>query len=89
MRTATVREFRDRATTLFKAAEPILVTRRGKIVGFFPFLDGLEAFRTQRDGRLSVTDAAIVAVARRRNAHFIATFDRDFRRVRALSVVPA
>ena len=35
MRMATVREFRDRATTLFKAAEPILVTRRGKIVGFF------------------------------------------------------
>lgn len=35
MRTATVREFRDRATTLLKAAEPILVTRRGKIVGFF------------------------------------------------------
>jgi hypothetical protein len=35
MRTATVREFRDQATALLKATEPILVTRRGKIVGFF------------------------------------------------------
>jgi len=35
MRTATVREFRDRATTLLKTTEPILVTRRGKVIGFF------------------------------------------------------
>ena len=35
MRMATVREFRDRATTYLKETEPILVTRRGKIVGFF------------------------------------------------------
>jgi len=34
MKTATVREFRDRATTLLKTTEPILVTRRGKIIGF-------------------------------------------------------
>jgi hypothetical protein len=35
MRTATVREFRDQATTLFRETEPILVTRRGKIAGFY------------------------------------------------------
>lgn len=35
MKTATVREFRDHATTFLKAEEPVLVTRRGKIVGFF------------------------------------------------------
>ena len=35
MRTATVREFRDQATKLLKEKEAILVTRRGKIVGFF------------------------------------------------------
>jgi hypothetical protein len=35
MKTATVREFRDRATTWLKEEEPILVTRRGRIVGFF------------------------------------------------------
>ncbi len=35
MRTATLREFRDQATKLLKETEPILVTRRGKIVGFY------------------------------------------------------
>ena len=35
MRTATVREFRDRATSLLRTTEPILITRRGRIVGFF------------------------------------------------------
>jgi hypothetical protein len=35
MRTATVREFRDQATKLFKDEQPVMVTRRGKIVGFF------------------------------------------------------
>jgi uncharacterized protein len=53
------------------------------------FLDVLETFRSQRDGRLSFTDAAIVTLARRRDARFVATFDRDFRRVEALQVVPA
>ncbi|NGZ94693.1 MAG: hypothetical protein CV089_00920 [Nitrospira sp. WS110] len=35
MKTATVRQFRDRATSLLKQDEPIVVTRRGTIVGFF------------------------------------------------------
>jgi hypothetical protein len=35
MKTATVRQFRDRATSFLKQEEPIMVTRRGKIVGFF------------------------------------------------------
>lgn len=35
MKTATVRQFRDRATSLLKQDEPIVVTRHGKIVGFF------------------------------------------------------
>lgn len=35
MRTASVRQFRDRATTLMKETEPVLITRRGKIAGFF------------------------------------------------------
>jgi len=53
------------------------------------FLDVMETFRAQRHGRLSFTDAAIVAVARRRDARFVATFDRDFRRVEGVAVVPA
>ncbi len=35
MRTAKVREFRDQVTKLFKETEPILVTHRGRIVGFY------------------------------------------------------
>ncbi len=35
MKMASVREFRDQATKFFKDSEPIMVTRRGKIVGFF------------------------------------------------------
>jgi hypothetical protein len=35
MRISTVRDFRDRATTLFRSEDPILVTRRGKVAGVF------------------------------------------------------
>jgi predicted nucleic acid-binding protein len=53
------------------------------------FLDVLGTFRAQGRGRLSFTDAAIVTVARNRDARFVATFDRDFRQVEGLAVVPA
>ena len=37
MKIASVREFRDRATTMFRSKEPILIMRRGKLAGiFFP-----------------------------------------------------
>ena len=37
MRISTVREFRDNASSLLKAKDPILVTRRGRLAGvFFP-----------------------------------------------------
>jgi predicted nucleic acid-binding protein len=53
------------------------------------FLDVMETFRAQRHSRLSFTDAAIVTTARQRDARFVATFDRDFRQVEGLAVVPA
>lgn len=38
MRIASVREFRDKATSMFRSKEPILVLRRGQIAGlFFPY----------------------------------------------------
>jgi hypothetical protein len=41
MRVSTVREFRDKATTLLKSTEPVLITRRGRMAGvFFPSPDG-------------------------------------------------
>lgn len=50
MKTATVRDFRDRATKWFKEEEPVLVTRRGKIVGFFlPATGGAVPLEIRRD----------------------------------------
>src|SRR5713101_10112448 len=38
---ATVREFRDKATGLLKSKEPVLITRRGRMAGvFFPSPEG-------------------------------------------------
>jgi predicted nucleic acid-binding protein len=71
------------ATVLLEAREVELVPSSDM------FLDVVETFRAQSHGRLSFTDAAIVTVARRRDARFVATFDRDFRQVEALAVVPA
>ncbi len=35
MKFATIREFRDHATTLMKGQEPVFVTRKGKPAGIF------------------------------------------------------
>lgn len=53
------------------------------------FADAFEIFRAQRKTRLSFADAAIVAIAKHRGATRILTFDRDFRKVDGLEVVPA
>ena len=52
------------------------------------FLDAFACFRSQGDRGLSFADAAIVTIARRRGASFIATFDSDFEGLEGLSVVP-
>lgn len=52
------------------------------------FLEAFDIFRGQPDGGLSFGDAAIVAIARRRAAPYVATFDADFRRVEGITVVP-
>ena len=35
MKISSIRDFRDRATALFRSDDPILVTRRGKVAGVF------------------------------------------------------
>ena len=35
MKVSTIREFRDNATRLMRGAEPLLVTRRGRLAGVF------------------------------------------------------
>ena len=37
----TVREFRDKATTILRSTEPVFITRRGKLAGvYMPLADG-------------------------------------------------
>ena len=31
----TVREFRDKATTILRSTEPVFITRRGKLAGIY------------------------------------------------------
>lgn len=75
------------------AVRVVTILLQAREVEFVPssdmFLDVMETFRAQRHGRLSFTDAAIVTVARNRDARFVATFDRDFRQVEGFAVVPA
>ena len=35
MKISTIREFRDRAATLLRSDDPILLTRRGRVAGVF------------------------------------------------------
>jgi len=44
MKVATVREFRDKATSYFKGEEPILVTRHGKVTGLYLPIEHPENF---------------------------------------------
>lgn len=53
------------------------------------FLDAWSTFRRQPEGvSLSFADAGVLAVARRRGATRIATFDRDFEVFPEVTVVP-
>jgi predicted nucleic acid-binding protein len=75
------------------AARVAMVLLQAREVEFVPcsdmFLDAVETFRTQRGDRLSFTDATIIAVARQREARFLATFDQGFRQASGLTIVPA
>jgi len=44
MRIATVKEFRDKASTMFRSHEPLLITRRGKVAGLYLPLDEVDQF---------------------------------------------
>jgi len=35
MRIASIKEFRDKATVMFRSPEPVLITKRGKVAGFY------------------------------------------------------
>lgn len=52
------------------------------------FLETFGAFRSQEGTTLSFTDAAILTVARHRADGLVATFDKDFRELEGITVVP-
>lgn len=57
MKTTTVQQFCDRATSLLKQDEPIVVTSRGKIVGFFlPAAGGSLPLEVRKDLFSTLTD---------------------------------
>jgi len=57
MKVATIRQFRGRATSLFKQEEPVIVTRYGKIVGFYlPAVGEAISLKTKQDLFLTLTD---------------------------------
>lgn len=50
MRISSIREFRDRATTLLRSEDPVLVTRRGRVAGVFvPWCDATLPIDMRRD----------------------------------------
>ena len=87
---ATVLLARRGLRTASTVVESLLESRE---VEFVPcsdiFGESLQIFRTQSSGRLSFTDAAVVAVARSRAAGLVAAFDTDFAQEEGITVVPS
>lgn len=83
-----VRARRGKAVAM-AVAEQLLQARD---VEFIPcselFLDALATFRRE-DAPFSFADAAIATVARRDKNGYVATFDRDFRKVGGITVIPS
>ena len=57
MKIETVRQFRNRATSLIKQEESVIVTRYGKIVGFYlPAVGEAISLKIKQDLFLTITD---------------------------------
>lgn len=58
MRITTIREFRDRATQMFRSKDPILMLRRGKVAGiFFPYPAETLPVELKRELFMAITDS--------------------------------
>ncbi len=63
MITASVRDFRDRATQMLKQREPVMITRHGKVVGFFmPATGEALPLEIKRDLFYALTDSVRLAI---------------------------
>ena len=85
----TVLRLRLDVTSAVEVGETLL---RARELEFLPcselFMDSFRTMRTEREAPLSFVDATILNVARRNDPGFIATFDRDFRGLDGVRVVP-
>lgn len=90
LETVTVLAARAGLSVAQEEGAQLLRAREAEVVPCSPyFAEAFEIFRAQRKSRLSFADAAIVAIAKDRGAKHILTFDRDFRKVDGLEVVPS
>lgn len=85
----TVLARRRDLSTAVSAGESLLAAEEFEFVPCSNvFLDTFDIFRGFPAPNPSFTDAAIVAIARRRDIGRVATFDRDFLQVKGIEVVP-
>ncbi len=58
IRITTVREFRDKATKMFRSKDPVLVLRKGKVAGvFFPYPNKTLPLEFKRELFSAITEA--------------------------------
>ncbi len=63
MKTASVKEFRDRATKFLRGSEPLLITRRGKAAGLYLPLSATDDLPFELRKELQLTLARAVRQA--------------------------
>ena len=84
MRISSVREFRDRATSLLRSDDPILITRRGRLAGIFlPWREASLPVDLKRElfAMLTADIARQLKKKRVKESEVLADFDR-WRKVR-------
>ena len=79
MKVATVREFRDKATSYFNGDEPVLVTRHGKVTGLYLPIEHPESFplELRKDLLVSIGESISRSLAQKgvSAAKLLADFD--------------
>jgi hypothetical protein len=81
---ASVRDFRDRATQMLKQREPVMITRHGKVVGFFmPATGEALPLEIKRDLFYALTDSVRRAIKNQRQSHSVRASGRK-RKTRVL-----
>ena len=85
----TVLQARRDLSTATRVGSILLAAKESEFVPCSDyFSDTLDVLRHQGAAELSFADAAIVAIARRRGAQHVATFDTGFKSIPSVVVVP-